>query len=87
MKKFAVPALIWFLLVLSGVAFFVWHDSTMALLTGGLGVLVWGFTPSGLGEVPPVGSRPDPKAVKDYRRENPGATISDGIRATSESHK
>lgn len=87
MKKFIAPVLILFCLVLAGISFFVWHNTWLALIACVLGVVVWTGAPSGLGEDPPRGVKSDPKAVKEYRRRNPSATIADGIRATTEGQK
>lgn len=83
MKKFLAPVLMISCFALAGITFFAWHDTLMASLIAAVGVLLWAAIPSGLGDVPPRGVTPDAAAVKQYRKNNPGATVADGIRATA----
>jgi hypothetical protein len=83
--KYIIPSLI-LVLAVAGIAVWLFADNLMLGLGMTAAALVlWAIAPSTLGQ--PGGSsgttgKVDPQRVKDYRAENPGATIADGIRAT-----
>jgi hypothetical protein len=86
--KYVIPFLT---LALAAGGIGVWLISDHQLLglgMTGLSLVLWALAPSALGQ---AGGRTvartdsvektDPQSVKQYRSKNPGATISDGLRA------
>lgn len=79
MKKHAPTIAIVGLTALAGVSFLVTGDVLVASLLATLAVVVWSFSPSGLGTPSVREPKVSPAELKQYRREHPGATISDAI--------
>lgn len=83
--KYALPVSI-IVLAASGLAVWLIGNSLMlGIALTGLALALWAFAPSTIGrlgtEYRPSGGV-DAKRVKQYRIDHPGATISDGVRAT-----
>ncbi|MCC2323455.1 hypothetical protein [Cellulomonas xiejunii] len=79
MKKYAPIIAIIGLAALAWVAYLVTDNVLVAAFLATLAVVVWGFSPSGLGRAP--GRKPEvsPAELKQYRRDHPGSTIGDAI--------
>lgn len=80
MKRF-IPALtIIGLIVAAAITYLVADNLIVALLLATAAVLVWAIT--SLGDPPPRGENtPTPQAIKTYRKQHPGSSIGDAVRA------
>lgn len=81
-KKYIPSALILLFIVLAVIAYFAASNPALALISATCGVLVWALVPSGLGHSPGPAGDADPKELKTYRKEHPGSTVADAVRAT-----
>ncbi|MET4058778.1 hypothetical protein ABIB35_000303 [Arthrobacter sp. UYP6] len=83
--KYVLPSLT---CLLGGAGLAVWIFAGNLLLGLGLtslALVLWAVAPGLLGRIGTqsgTSGEVDPARVKHYRRQNPGATIADGIRAT-----
>ncbi|WP_029067841.1 hypothetical protein [Jonesia quinghaiensis] len=80
MKQF-IPALtIIGLTVAAAITYVIADNLIVALLLATTAVLVWGFT--SIGDPPPRSENtPTPRAIKTYRKQHPGSSIGDAVRA------
>lgn len=82
MKKYIPSALILLFIVLAAITYFAASNPALAQVFAICAVLVWALAPSGLGHSPGPAGDVDPKELKNYRKERPGSTIADAVRAT-----
>lgn len=85
MRKYVSLVTMFALLILAAVAFFAWDNTLLALLSTVLAAAIQFLMPPTLGDVPPREERRanmDPAELKRYRRDHPGSTIGDAMRAT-----
>lgn len=82
MKKYIPSTLILLFIVMAAIVYFAASNPALALVFATCGVLVWALVPSGLGHSPGPAGDAGPKELKNYRKEHPGSTVAEAVRAT-----
>ncbi len=82
MKNYIRPVLTLLRVVAAAVTYFAFNSIFIALLFAACGVMLWAFLGKENDPSVEITKKVDPKELKEYRRQNPGASISDAIRAT-----
>ncbi|GGL85814.1 hypothetical protein [Glutamicibacter protophormiae] len=82
MKNYIRPVLTLLCVVAAAVTYFAFNNILIALLFAACGVMLWAFFGKENDPSVEITKKVDPKELKEYRRQNPEASISDAIRAT-----
>lgn len=82
MKNYIRPVLTLLCVVAAAVTYFAFNNILIALLFAACGVMLWAFFGKENDPSVEMTKKVDPKELKEYRRQNPEASISDAIRAT-----
>lgn len=82
MKNYIRPVLTLLCVVVAAVTYFAFNNILIALLFAACGVMLWAFFGKENDPSVEITKKVDPKELKEYRRQNPEASISDAIRAT-----
>lgn len=82
MKNYIRPVLTLLCVALAAVAYFAFSNIFVALIFAACGVMLWAFFREKYDASVEITKKVDPRELKEYRRQHPGASITDAIRAT-----